>query len=65
MSSQQTLNELESQRVMTSPPDSMSIPVAAPVPGLEHSVASGKVPEELNLTASQFTGLDCTCQSCS
>ena len=60
MSPQQTLDELESWRVMTSPPDLMSVPVTALVPGPEHSVASGKVPEELNLTASQFTGLYCT-----
>ena len=52
MSPQQTLDELDSRHVMTSPPNSMSVLVTAPVPGPEHSVASGKVPEELNLTAS-------------
>ena len=39
MSPQQTLDELESRRVMASPLDLMSVPVAAPVPGPEHSVA--------------------------
>ena len=39
MSPQQTLDELESRRVMTSPPDLMSVVITAPVPGPEHSVA--------------------------